>query len=115
MWESDKNREAYVYMWSSRPCIFLHAKQNIYCAMNYETAFVSLWGMFFFLEPIACCLWDQVSSIAIGSLSLSSLSLSSEEVLIRITSTSTPVEDGGWKKGKKERKLNEKAESSKAN
>lgn len=38
--------------------------------MNYETAFVSLWGC---SSGAHGCLWDQVSSVVIGS--LSSLSL----------------------------------------
>jgi len=44
--------------------------KNFTVCLNYETAFVSLWGC---SSGAHGCLWDQVSSVVIGS--LSSLSL----------------------------------------
>jgi hypothetical protein len=42
--------------------------KNFTVCLNYETAFVSLWGC---SSGAHGCLWDQVSSVVIGSLSLS--------------------------------------------
>lgn len=63
--ESDKNRKLTCVFEG----VFMHGKQKFTVGGGIMRGFCFYVGMFFLLEPI--CLWDQVSSSVIGSLSFS--------------------------------------------